>query len=313
MTSRFNNRFNFRFKSGGVRAATVLAVAAVVGSAFTSAPANAARLVGLTNMNELLTFDSAVPGSTNAVAISNLAAGESIISIDYRNTDQQIYGLGSLGTLYALNASTGVATAFGAGVVPAVGAGVSYEIDWNPANNNLRVIGNGAAPNSNRAFNFASGVTAVQTALTRADGGGALNIVGAAYNHNFPGSVAADLSLYYLDAASDALFVNRNAFAGGVLTKVADLTLGGVAFGISQAAGFDIGADGQAFAAWGENLYGIDLGSGALSLRGSIGANHTVIGLTAMAVPEPESYALLLGGLGVIGFVVRRRSRNAAQ
>ena len=163
---------------------TSLALALACAAAMTSAPASATRLVGLTDKNQLLTFDSATPVASSSVAISNLAAGESIVSIDYRNPNQQLYGLGSLGNLYALDAATGNASLFASGVVPGVAGGASYEIDWNPSNNNLRVIGNGAAPNSNRAFTFATGVTAVQTALTRADGGGALDVVGAAYTNN---------------------------------------------------------------------------------------------------------------------------------
>jgi hypothetical protein len=31
------------------------------------------------------------------------------------------------------------------------------------------------------------------------------------------------------------------------------------------------------------------------------------------AVPEPETYAMLLGGLGVIGFIGRRRQKAAAR
>ena len=168
--------------------------------------AQAVSLVGLTDDNRLLRFDSASPSVASAAAITGVASGERILSIDFRNPDQTIYGLGSLGNLYALDATTGMATAFGSGVVPAVAAGAGYEIDWNPNNNNLRVIGNAAAPNSNRAFTFATGVTAVQTALSGT--GGPIDVVGAAYNNNRPGSPAATLSLYYLDAQSDALYVN---------------------------------------------------------------------------------------------------------
>jgi len=30
------------------------------------------------------------------------------------------------------------------------------------------------------------------------------------------------------------------------------------------------------------------------------------------AIPEPETYAMMLAGLGLLGFIARRRSRNQA-
>ena len=42
------------------------------------------------------------------------------------------------------------------------------------------------------------------------------------------------------------------------------------------------------------------------STTGQVGATTVVPG-----VPEPESYALMLGGLGVIGFIARRRKQQA--
>ena len=287
---------------------TAVAAAAAIAALLASAAVSAVTLVGLTDKNQLLTLDSGAPTMVSSASITNLAVGETIISIDFRNPNMQLYGLSSFGNLYSLNAATGAATTFATGVVPNITSGVSYEIDWNPANNNLRIIGNGASPSSNRALTFSTGMTANNTALSRADGGGALDVIGTAYNNNANGSVPANLSLYYIDAASDALFVNNNAFAGGVLTKVGDLTLGGAKFGVSSASGFEIASSGEAFVAWRENLYAINLGNGALSLSGAIGVNNSVIGLTSInSIPEPETYAMMLAGLAALGVTVKRR------
>jgi hypothetical protein len=54
------------------------------------------------------------------------------------------------------------------------------------------------------------------------------------------------------------------------------------------------------------------LGVSAIKISNSSGGieiDHLQYGLTA-AVPEPETFALMLGGLGVLGFVGRRRRRG---
>lgn len=61
----------------------------------------------------------------------------------------------------------------------------------------------------------------------------------------------------------------------------------------------------------------IAMGSGPYSVTtlytltttaGSGASNATI----SMAIPEPETYAMLLAGLGLMGFIARRRQRNAA-
>jgi hypothetical protein len=264
-------------------------------------------LVGLNSSNGLVSFDSASPAVSTSTSISGLLAGERILSIDYRNPDNQIYGVSSLGNLYKLNAFTGAAVQVASNVVPVIAAGstASYAIDLNPQNNNLRVIGNAAAPNSNSAFAFATGLTAVQTPLTGT--GGIADIVGAAYNQNFLGSPTATLNLYYLDANSDALYFNNNAFAGGVLSKVGDLNLNGSIFGLNGATGFDITSSGTAFVSSQQNLYSVNLMTGGLSVVGLIGsAQGNFIGLTSAAsVPVPATLALMLLGIGIAAGVSR--------
>lgn len=49
----------------------------------------------------------------------------------------------------------------------------------------------------------------------------------------------------------------------------------------------------------------------AITASGAGNANSTV-NLMVSAVPEPETYAMLLAGLGLMGFVARRRKQKAA-
>jgi len=45
-------------------------------------------------------------------------------------------------------------------------------------------------------------------------------------------------------------------------------------------------------------------------LRVDADYDDMVVGLRVVAIPEPESYALLLAGLGAVGFIARRRQRQ---
>ena len=46
------------------------------------------------------------------------------------------------------------------------------------------------------------------------------------------------------------------------------------------------------------------------SFRGDTDFDDMVVRLSVSPVPEPSTYALMLAGLGVLGFVARRRRSN---
>ena len=76
---------------------------------------------------------------------------------------------------------------------------------------------------------------------------------------------------------------------------------------------------GAAIYAVGNNVYGVE-GNGTVRFTGSVTSiNWTnpvyenwygfTVGTSVAAVPEPETYALMLVGIGVIGFIARRRKQ----
>jgi hypothetical protein len=74
------------------------------------------------------------------------------------------------------------------------------------------------------------------------------------------------------------------------------------------------GGDDVGVGAWtfgGTNT--VTLGAGSYYytvLGGATSATNYLIGSQVTAVPEPETYALLGAGLGIIGFVASRRRRD---
>jgi len=104
----------------------------------------------------------------------------------------------------------------------------------------------------------------------------------------------------------------------GTLTAV-----GALGIGVSTEAGFDIGgASGIAYAALTDgdtantSLCTISLATGAATALGvfGIGGNTAITPpltcIAVAAVPEPETYAMMLAGLLLVSSVVRRRRKH---
>jgi Domain of unknown function (DUF4394)/PEP-CTERM motif len=291
----------------------LLAAAASIAALAAATPARAEPVVGLTTTNALLSFDSATPtNATTAATITGLqGVNERILSVDLRPTTGVLYGVSSDDKVYSL-ALNGQATFVGL-----LGTALATDvigIDFNPVADlagmaSLRVVG---STGQNIAYNVAAGTGTLATPIQP-------GFSAVAYGSNDVNPATAT-SLYYIDADSDTLRVATTAFNSPTIT-----TVGALGVNVNGVAGFDIGASGNSFAALTDadtgksGLYSINLATGAASFVGlfGIGGNTAIapplLGLTMATapIPEPSTYALMLAGLGVIGWVARRRVSKA--
>ena len=294
-------------------ASTIVAACAAFGA---TAAAQAETIIGLTTTNALVTFSSNAPTQSGmAMNITGLVgADERILGIDMRPASGKVYGLGSSGNLYTLNAATGAATFVAALMAdpadlvnPYSGLmGSSFGIDFNPTVDRLRVTSNAG---QNLRMNVDTGLVTTDTNLN----GATSSISASAYSNNDTDPTTATV-LYGIDGGSDMMFI-QNPPNDGIQVAV-----GSLGVNTSNVAGFDIsGKTGRAYASLTDGdtsksgLYRIDLATGAATLVGAFGYGGAtafappLLDVTVSAVPEPETYALMIAGLLGVGWVSRRR------
>ncbi|MFM9960882.1 MAG: DUF4394 domain-containing protein [Planctomycetaceae bacterium] len=253
-------------------------------------------LLGLTTSNRLIQFDSSTPTTiTNTVAVTGLATGEDLVSIDSRPSNGLVYGLTDKNTLYTLNPNSGVATRVGSGDAAFLPTGNRTEIDFNPSVDRLRVVaisdqnyrlnpGTGALVDGNTVDAGIQPDTVLAYAVGDVNEGRNPNVIGAAYDRNFQGSTVT--TLFGIDYIRRTLVtiggVNGSPSPnGGLLTTVGSL---GVSTG--NRLGFDIDDDGTAFAAINGRLHTVNLTTGAATAVGRIGSGTILDSLTALPRDE---------------------------
>jgi hypothetical protein len=259
---------------------------------------HAEAIYGLTSDNRIVTFDSATPGSVvSSLAISGLG-GDALVGIDLRPADNLLYSVATGGNLYRLDLS---GAGYAASLVGNIGVGLTgsaFGIDFNPTVDRLRLIDD---TDQNLRINPNNAVTLTDTGI-----GGGYDIVGSAYTNNFSG--ATSTVLYGLDALGSQLLRSTNP-NGGVYVSVGPL---GITLTPSNRVGFDIsGSTGDAYFSSGSQLYSLNLTTGGATLIGSLGSG-ALVGLTAFAVPEPSTWALMIGGFALAGLALRRGRRTLA-
>ena len=230
-----------------------------------------------TNGSSLSRFDTGSLGVVSSVPVTGLQSGETLVGIDYRPADGQIYGIGSTSRIYLLNIVTGTATQVGTAGQFTLN-GTAFGTDVNPVSDGIRSVSN--TEQNLRLSPINGTLSGTDTSLTPAG-----NVVAAAHSNNFAG--ATTTTLYDIDSAAGTL-LTQNPPNSGTLATVGSLGLG---TNLNQAIGFDIaGENGVAYATITtvgiSRLYTLNLATGAATLSssngGAIGTGTTpYLGLTA--------------------------------
>jgi hypothetical protein len=250
-------------------------------------------MFALTANNQLLSFNPGYPNIINSTRnITGLSQGESLVGIDFRPANGQLYALSSANQLYVINPSSGGATPVGQPLTTPVN-GASFGFDFNPTVDRIRVVSNADQdlrlnPN-NAAVAGVDGTLAY--AATDANAGQDPNIVGSAYTGNFAGSTMT--TLYGIDSARDTLVTQGSVGSAPVSPNTGQLfTIGSLGIDTGDMVGFDIApitvpnatpATPAAFAGFvsltppgggASTLYTINLATGATMWVGPIGGGR---------------------------------------
>lgn len=208
-----------------------------------------ANVIGLTvttepvayavDMNNGLVIFNPYNPSPVTKPITGLQSGETVMGLDMRPVNGQLYALGSTSRLYTINASSGAATAVGTMAFTPALSGTQFGFDFNPTVDRIRIVSN---TGQNLRAHPETGVIAATDGNLNP---GTPTVSAAAYTNNFAG--ATTTTLFVMDILNKKLYT-QNPPNNGTLVNVGDLSAT-----FSEANGFDIGGtSGKAFAMFNE-------------------------------------------------------------
>ncbi|MBK8552590.1 MAG: DUF4394 domain-containing protein [Ignavibacteria bacterium] len=176
-----------------------------------------------TSTNQLLIF-GLEGNSTIAKTITGLSSGETILGLDMRPLNGQLYALGSNSNIYTINSANGAAT-LAYNINPPI-PGTTFGFDFNPVVDRIRIISNTGA---NRRFNPNDGSVIVDGSINP----GSPEVTSAAYSNNFAGTTST--TLFAINHINNKLYqvIPPNA---GTLVDITGLTLN-----VPAVNGFDFG------------------------------------------------------------------------
>ena len=246
------------------------------------------NVFGVTTDNKLVRINLTDPQMVTVVSdpmampptdlITGLAAGETLVGIDVRPGSNIIYGLGSLGAIYTINASTATANNLGALAADPLDTtspfsalnGTAFGVDFNPTGPvAMRVVSN--SEQNLRILTLAPPRVFTDTALTNA-----VDVTSAAYTNSFAG--ATTTTLYLIDITA-GLLVSAATPNDGVLTPVGMLAGPSPFADPTSLTGFDIAGGNNGIALFAvqkpaeacSRLYRINLTTGVATEIGTAG------------------------------------------
>lgn len=242
----------------------------------------------------------------SALRITGLATGEQLTAIAWRDSHSELYGISDGSRLYRLDLSSGAAVAVGPGFTAL--RGWSYGLDWIPSVDRLRIVDE---LGDNVRINPASGATSGTDAPLRyapADRFWWATPEVVALGH------AGD-ALFGIESNRDTLVrIGADGNAGaGLVTTIGDL-----GYDVAEIIGFDITADGAAYAAgavdFGNGLYRVDLATGAMTHVAEWPLGGTIVGVAALPTGVVEMAAARCAAderSGAARIALRRRGGTA--
>lgn len=272
-------------------------------------PANvpSATVIGLSG-NQLIRFNSRTPGTTTAISLSGLEAGENLIALDYRfapsgTGTQGLYGLSRRASgrfqLYRIDINNNTATLSPVGTgfdAPNTSTTVGFDFNPNVINpdgsrvDRIRVVSPERTnfrvnPNTGAFVDSDPNTEGVQGDGTLAYAAGDVNqnatpiVVGAAYTNNDSDASTGTVN-YAIDVATRSLVTQGRPASGNnaaVSPNTGQLfTVGSLGIGLNGVSGFDIApGNNTAFLSAGSGFYIVDLGTGRATLVGTVGATGT--------------------------------------
>lgn len=257
------------------------------------------RTYGVTTDNRVVTMEGTGVGHVaKNVPITGLQASETVVGIDVRPATGQLFAVGSSSRIYKLDPASGVATAVGSGPFTPALSGASFDVDFNPTVDRIRVVSD---TGQNLRLNPINGtVAATDTNLafagTDTNAGDTPAVSAAGYTNSVFG--ATSTVLYGIDAGNDVL-VRQDPPNAGTLNTVGT----GIGFLADASTAFDISSDGKAMAAVSAgavtSLYSVDLTTGSST---GLGIVPLPVALTDIAVADSQGYAFVASDGGVFNF-----------